>query len=71
MIMTLYLWHLLAYAIAYLLLSPLGIGRSIDNKALWWLERPLWIIAPALVLAVFVAIFGRFERVRKRRDAGS
>ncbi len=70
MIMTLFLWHLLAYTIAYLLLSPFGLGRGIDNKAMWWLERPVWIIVPALVLAVFVAIFGRFERVKKKRNAG-
>jgi hypothetical protein len=67
MIMTLYLWHLLAYAIAYIVLHPIGLGRGIENKALWWLERPIWIIIPALILAIFAAIFGRFEHVRKKQ----
>lgn len=61
-IMTLFLWHMTAYLLAVLLLWPLGFGREADSTARWWLERPLWILVPGLVLAALVAIFGRFER---------
>jgi fucose 4-O-acetylase-like acetyltransferase len=64
MIMTVFLWHMTAYLIAILLLHPLGLGHPTDSTASWWLQRPLWIVAPAVLLAVFVAIFGRFERPR-------
>ncbi len=61
-IMTLYLWHLTAYAISYLLLYHVGIGHyTLDNIGTWWIERPLWIIAPTIVLLGFVRIFGRLE----------
>lgn len=61
-IMTLFLWRMTAYLLAVLLLWPLGFGREVDSTARWWLERPLWILAPELVLAGLVAVFGRFER---------
>jgi len=62
MIMTLFLWHMTAYLIAILVLWPLGLGRGADTTATWWLERPVWIVAPGLVLAAIVAVFARFER---------
>jgi hypothetical protein len=62
MIMTLFLWHMTAYLIAVLALWPLGLGREQDSTATWWLERPIWILAPGLVLAGIVAVFARFER---------
>jgi hypothetical protein len=61
-IMTLFLWHMTAYLLAILLLWPLGFGHQADSTARWWLERPLWIGAPGLLLAGLVAAFGRFER---------
>jgi len=61
-IMTLYLWHMTAYLMAILILWPLGFGGEHDSTARWWLERPLWVLVPGLILAVLVAIFGRFER---------
>jgi hypothetical protein len=61
-IMTLFLWHMTAYLIAILALWPLGLGHEQDSTARWWLERPIWIVVPGLVLAVIVALFGRFER---------
>jgi fucose 4-O-acetylase-like acetyltransferase len=66
-IMTLFLWHMTAYLAAILLLWPLGFGRQHDPTARWWLERPLWIAVPGLVLAALVALFGRFETQRRRR----
>jgi hypothetical protein len=62
MIMTLFLWHMTAFLLAVLALWPMGLGRGADSTATWWLERPVWIVAPGLVLAGIVAIFARFER---------
>jgi hypothetical protein len=63
-----------AYLLAVLALWPLGFGRPQDSTARWWLERPLWIGAPALILAGLVAIFARFERPPRaaadRREPG-
>jgi hypothetical protein len=69
MIMTVFLWHMTAYLIAILLLHPIGLGHPTDSTASWWLQRPLWIAAPAVLLAAFVAAFGRFERPRPARPA--
>lgn len=65
-IMTLFLWHMTAYLLAMLVLWPLGFGREQDSTARWWLERPLWLLAPGLVLAGIVVLVGRFERPRPR-----
>lgn len=65
-IMTLFLWHMTAYLLAILLLWPLGFGQQIEPTARWWLERPLWIAVPGVLLAVLVATFGRFESRGKR-----
>jgi len=65
-IMTLFLWHMTAYLLAILLLWPLGFGRQADSSARWWLERPLWIVVPGLILFGLIAVFGRFERPAPR-----
>ena len=61
-IMTLYLWHITAYAVAYLILSPLRLGQEPVGTPYWWLQRILWVIGPAIVLGGFIRIFARFER---------
>jgi hypothetical protein len=65
-IMTLFLWHMTAYLIAILALWPLRLGHEQDSTARWWLERPVWIVVPGLLLAGIVAVVGRFERPRRR-----
>jgi hypothetical protein len=70
LIMTIFLWHLTAYVVAILALRPLGLGRQTDTTATWWLERPIWLAVPALILAVFVVIFGRFERAARSSRSG-
>jgi hypothetical protein len=62
MIMTLFLWHLTAFAIVFLLLYPFGLWRFPDGSLYWWLMKPVWIILATLVLSVLVGIFSRFER---------
>jgi hypothetical protein len=61
-IMTIYLWHLTAYAAAYLIFLPTGWARSTEITAGWWLQRLLWVAVPALVLMPLIAVFSRFER---------
>jgi peptidoglycan/LPS O-acetylase OafA/YrhL len=65
MVMTLFLWHMTAYLLAIFALRPLGLGREQDSTARWWLERPVWIIVPGLILAGVVALLARFERPRR------
>ena len=69
--MTLFLWHMTAYLLAILLLWPLGFGQETDSTPRWWLERPVWIVVPALILLGLVAIFGRFERSGTGAAAGA
>lgn len=61
-IMTLFLWHMTAYLIVILALWPIGLGHQEDTTARSWLERPVWILVPGIVLAVIVVLVGRFER---------
>ncbi|MDQ4095746.1 MAG: acyltransferase [Actinomycetota bacterium] len=64
LIMTVFLWHLTAYLAAIVFLRPLGLGETGDSTLSWWLQRPLWQVVPALLLAPLVLVFGRFERPR-------
>jgi hypothetical protein len=64
-IMTLFLWHMTAFLVAILVLWPLGLGHASGGTARWWIERPLWIGVPALILAGVVVVFSRFERPRR------
>ena len=68
-IMTLFLWHMTAYLLVILGLWPLGLGHESDSTARWWLERPVWILVPEVVLIGIVALVGRFERPRGARAA--
>lgn len=60
-IMTLFLWHMTAYLIAIIVLWPSHFGRQTTPTLRWWMERPVWIVAPGMILAVLVALFGRLE----------
>jgi hypothetical protein len=70
-IMTLFLWHMTAYLLVVLALWPLGFGREQDSTAQSWIERPIWILVPGLVLAGVVALVGRLERPRAVRPAAA
>jgi fucose 4-O-acetylase-like acetyltransferase len=71
-VMTLFLWHMTAFLLSVLLLWPLGLGRETSGTSRWWLERFAWIGVPAVILAVLVGIFARFERpARKAATAAS
>jgi peptidoglycan/LPS O-acetylase OafA/YrhL len=63
--MTLYLWHLTAmFTVVGVVL--LGIGERLPTpwSVDWWLTRPLWFTAFALVLAGLTKVFGRYESRR-------
>jgi len=66
MVMTLFLWHMTAYLLVILALWPLGLGHERTGTIRWWIERPVWVVLPAAVLAGLVAVFARFERPRVR-----
>jgi hypothetical protein len=69
-IMTLFLWHMTAFLLAILGLWPMGLGRQTSGTTAWWIERVAWIGFPTLILAGLVAIFGRYERPRRRPAKG-
>jgi fucose 4-O-acetylase-like acetyltransferase len=62
MIMTLFLWHLSAMVAAVLVLHPFGFGGETTTSARWWLERPLWVGASAVMLLPLLLVFSRWER---------
>jgi len=61
-VLTVFLWHMTALLAVLSGLRALGIEPASAPTAGWWAQRPFWLIAPAAVLAVLVAGFGRFER---------
>ena len=67
MIMTLYLWHLTAYAIAFMLFYLIGFGCKAVGTPLWWLQRLVWIVVSAIILMGILCIFARFERPARRK----
>jgi peptidoglycan/LPS O-acetylase OafA/YrhL len=69
-IMTVFLWHLSAYAAVFGVLSLLGFSGSAPLTANWWLERSIWVGGAALVLIPLVLLFGRFERPTLRPRVG-
>jgi hypothetical protein len=69
-ILTVFLWHMTALLVVLAVLRALDIRLLTEPTLAWWLQRPLWVLGPALVLVVLLAVFGRFEatgRVTSRR----
>jgi hypothetical protein len=76
-VLTVFVWHMTALLVVLVLYRAIG-GEPLAFPSLaWWDQRWFWLVAPAFVLAVFVAAFGRFEtsgllpsrgRVRRRRQ---
>ncbi|ACQ79617.1 conserved hypothetical protein [Beutenbergia cavernae DSM 12333] len=66
--MTLYLWHLTAmFVVVGVVLVGAGSQLPSSWSLEWWLSRPGWFGAFALVLGGLVAVFGRFEGSRGAR----
>jgi hypothetical protein len=64
-IMSVYLWHMTAVVLLIGLLNLLGgTGLRIEpGTKEWWITRPVWMAALAVALALFLMVFGRFERL--------
>ncbi len=60
--MTVYLWHLTVLAAVVGLTLALRIGMPAAGTTSWWLSRPLWLSALALVLLPIVASMARLEK---------
>ena len=61
-IMTMFLWHLTAMLLGIGILFPIGFPQPDVGTTSWWLLRPVWIGVLLVLLAGFVALFGRFEQ---------
>ncbi|GAA2385482.1 acyltransferase family protein [Streptomyces glaucosporus] len=60
--MTAFLWHLTAMLGVYGLLLALDVPLAAPAGAAWWLQAPVRIGAAAVLTALLVAVFRRFER---------
>lgn len=59
--LTLFVWHMTAYVGFLWIFEGLG-GRLGDQPTVqWWLQRPLWLLGPGLVLAALIALLGRAQ----------
>ena len=64
--MTVFLWHMTAFLLAAVAFERLG-GRLLDTPTVaWWAQRPLWLVAPGVVLVALVAVFARVEIPTRR-----
>ncbi len=59
--MTVFTWHMTALVAAIGAYRLAGFELATEPTAGWWLQRPLWLVAPGVVLAALVALFARFE----------
>lgn len=61
-VLTLFVWHMTAAAIAAVLVYPTGLlAQPPVDSAAWLAWRVPWLLAAAVALLVLVAIFGRIE----------
>jgi fucose 4-O-acetylase-like acetyltransferase len=67
-IVTVYLWHLTAFVIVFLIFLPLGFVKESVGTHMWWLQRPIWIIGSAVILLFLVKIFARFESLAREKN---
>jgi hypothetical protein len=74
-VLTVFVWHMTALLVVLVLYRAIGGELLAFPSLAWWDQRWFWLVAPAFVLALFVAAFGRFEtsgllpsrgRVRRR-----
>ncbi|WP_425953748.1 acyltransferase family protein [Xylanimonas sp. McL0601] len=72
-VLTVYLWHMVAAFAGAVVLDAVGLLPSADvHSAAWWWGRVPWIATLAVVLVAFVALFGRIEtRAMARKVAAA
>jgi surface polysaccharide O-acyltransferase-like enzyme len=59
--MTVFLWHMTALLAAFTLLEAAGLPIHSTPTTEWWAQRPVWLLSPAILLALLVAVFARAE----------
>ncbi|HEY7222812.1 MAG TPA: acyltransferase [Micromonosporaceae bacterium] len=59
--MTAFLWHLTALYVAVLGLRLLGVDRPEPATVTWWLTRPPWLLALAILTVGLIGVFRRFD----------
>jgi peptidoglycan/LPS O-acetylase OafA/YrhL len=67
-IMTVFVWHMTALLVVLALLHAAGVRLPTQPDVGWWLQRPFWVVAPAVVLLGLIAIFGRYEWAGRGRS---
>jgi fucose 4-O-acetylase-like acetyltransferase len=71
-ILTVFVWHMTAKVAAIGLYEALGLELLTEPTAAWWAQRPVWLVGPAVVLAVLMVLFAPFElQTRADRDERS
>jgi hypothetical protein len=63
--MTAFLWHLTALFVAVLALRRLGIDPPEALGGTWWATRPPWLLVLAGLTVALVAVFRRFDPIRR------
>jgi hypothetical protein len=70
-ILTLYLWHMVAALAGAVLLGAVGwLPSATGNESAFWWGRIPWILTLVVIQALFIAIFGRIENRNLARQLG-
>jgi fucose 4-O-acetylase-like acetyltransferase len=70
-VMTVYLWHMVPVVIVGVALYPTAVmPQPAIGSAQWWLTRPAWLGACALILVLLVVVVMRAERPMLRLPTG-
>jgi surface polysaccharide O-acyltransferase-like enzyme len=64
--MTVFVWHMTALLIAIELMHLVGVELLTHPTAAWWMQRPLWLLLPGVILAGLVATFSSIEHGHRR-----
>jgi peptidoglycan/LPS O-acetylase OafA/YrhL len=62
--MPVFVWHMTALVAFIWLYERAGFTLGREATAGWWLERPVWLVGPGIVLAAMLAVIARFRRRR-------
>lgn len=60
--LTVFVWHMTAYAAVFLAAERVGVVTEARPTVDWLLARPIWLLAPAVVLLGVIAVLGRVEQ---------
>ena len=66
-ILTIFLWHMTAKLVVVAGYEALGFDLLEAPTPGWWLQRPLWLLGPAIALLPFLALFAPLELRSRRR----